>query len=130
MSRTIIVAAVVIGLNPWLGDVALAGDRAPSPPCKPIAKLRTNLDPKTRLTALTPGQFHFAEGLYVGSPATPEGLPPGNGAMLLTHDGAEDGVLLWTRGTLVCSPIVVTEKLIKLIASIKTGALDGVGNEL
>jgi hypothetical protein len=50
--------------------------------------------------------------------------------MLLTHDGAKDGVLLWTRGTLVCSPIVVTEKLIKLIASIKTGALDGVGNEL
>ena len=88
-----------------------------------------DFDAKTHFAPLTPGQFHFSEGLYVGSPTTPEGLPPGDGALLATHDGDKGGVIIWTRGPLACSPIAINEKLVKLISDIKTGHLDSEGNE-
>jgi hypothetical protein len=130
MLRIATIAALVVGLFTRIGGAALGGDRTLSPPCKPLAKLLADFDAKTHFAALTSGQFHFAEGLYVGSPTTPDGLPPGDGALLATHDGAKGGIIIWTRGPLACAPIPINDKLIKLISSIKTGALDGEGNEL
>src|SRR5262249_40916346 len=127
--RIIITFALVFGLNPVIPGVALAGNKTPSP-CRPLIKLRAAFDANTHFTALTPGQFHFVEGIYVGSPSTPDGLPPGDGALLATHDGAKSGIILWTRGPLACGPIAIGEKLIKLIADIKTGAVDAEGKEL
>jgi hypothetical protein len=89
--------------------------------CKALAKLKAEFDAKTHVVQLTAGQFHFVEGVYVGSPSTPDGLPPGNGAILVTHDGDKDGVVIWTRGALACAPIPVNEKLMKLLADVKTG---------
>jgi hypothetical protein len=106
------------------------GTRTVASHCKPIAKLKADFDEHTHFTPLSPGQFHFVEGVYVGSPSTPEGLPPGDGALLATHDGDKDGVIVWTRGALACSPLPVPEKLIKLMNGIKTGALDDDGQEL
>jgi hypothetical protein len=103
---------------------------ASAPHCKALVKLKADFDEHTHFTQLSPGQFHFIEGIYVGSPSTPEGLPPGDGALLATHDGDRDGVIVWTRGTLACAPLPIPEKLIKLMGAIKTGALDGDGNEL
>jgi hypothetical protein len=51
-------------------------------------------------------------------------------ALLATHDGAQNAVLLSTRGPLACRPLPMSEKLIKLIMDIETGALDAEGNEL
>jgi hypothetical protein len=124
------IAALVFGSYPWIEAAALGADRTFSPPCKPLVKILADFDAKTHFAALTPGQFHFAEGLYVGSPTTPEGLPPGDGALVATHDGANGGIIIWTRGPLACAPIRINEKLIKLISGIKTGALDGEGDEL
>jgi hypothetical protein len=100
------------------------------PHCKALMKLKADFDDKTHWTRLSPGQFHFVEGVYVGSPATPDGLPPGDGAMLAQHDGDKDGVIVWTRGPLACAPLPIPEKLIKLMGAIKTGALDDGGDEL
>ncbi len=111
-------------------DAVLAADNAPKATCKPLAKLKADFDAKTHFVVLTPGQFHFAEGVYVGSPTTPDGLPPGDGALLVSHDGEKDGIIVWTRGALACAPTPVNEKLINLIAGIKTGQLDGDGYEL
>ena len=130
MLQIAIVSALVFGLNPETCGAAPAADKSPSAPCKLLTKLRADFDAKTHFAALTPGQFHFVEGLYVGSPTTPEGLPPGDGALLATHDGAKNGILIWTRGPLACAPIPIDEKLINLITRIKTGALDGGGDEL
>ena len=130
MLRVAIISALVLGLNPEATGTALAAYKTPAPPCKPLAKLWADFDARTHFTALTPRQFHYTEGLYVGSPTTPDGLPPGDGALLATHDGAKNGIIIWTRGPLACEPIPINEKLIKLIASIKTGALDGRGDEL
>jgi len=69
----------------------------------------------------SPPGSSIIEGVYVGSPSTPDGLPPGNGAILVTHDGDKDGIVIWTRGALACAPIPVNEKLIKLLVSVKTG---------
>ena len=129
MLRIAIISALILGLNPEIRGAALATEKTPSP-CRQLARLRAEFDAKTRFTALTPGQFHFVEGLYVGSPSTPEGLPPGDGALLATHDGANNGILIWTHGPLACAPIPITEKLMKLIAGIKTGTVDGGGGEL
>ena len=130
MLRIGIIPALVLGLIPEISGAALAAEKTLSPPCKSLAKFGVDFDAKTHFTALTPGQFHFVEGVYVGSPTTPDGLPPDDSAPLATHDGAANGVIIWTRGPLACGPIQISEKLIKLIAAIKTGALDGEGNEL
>jgi hypothetical protein len=98
--------------------------------CKALAKLEAEFDAKTHVVQLTAGQFHFVEGVYAGSPNTPDGLPPGDGALLVSHDGDKDGIIVWTRGALACAPISVNERLIRLIVGIKTGALDGEGDEL
>jgi hypothetical protein len=89
--------------------------------CKALAKLKAEFDAKTHVVPLTAGQFHFIEGVYVGSPTTPDGLPPGDGAILITHDGDKNGIVIWTRGALACAPIPVNEKLIKLMIGVKTG---------
>ena len=115
----------------FLGDLcsAGAGDRF-APHCQALAKIKAEFDAHTRWTVLTPGQFHFAQGLWVASPATPEGLPPGDSAMLVQRDGDKDGLIVWTRGPLACSPVPLPEAMIKLLWSIKTGKLDDDGNEL
>jgi len=129
MLRSATIAAFILGLHP-IGGLALAANSKPWAPCKPLAKLRAEFDSKTHFTTLTPGQFHFVEGLYVGSPTTPAGLPPGDGALLATHDGTKNEIIVWTRGPLACAPIPINEKLMNLIADIKTDALDDEGNEL
>ena len=130
MLRIAILIALGLGLDPRIGGRALAAGNTSSPLCKTLAKLRADLDAETHFNALTPGQFHFVEGLYVGNPSTPDGLPPGDGALLATHDGRKNGIIIWTRGPLACAPISINEKLVKLIARIKTGPLDGEGQEL
>ena len=55
----------------------------------------------TAIAPLTPAQFHFLQGVYVLSPTTPDGLPPGDGALLLTRDHGDEGLILWTLGPLV-----------------------------
>ncbi|MGB7974760.1 MAG: hypothetical protein WCF81_10525 [Roseiarcus sp.] len=124
-----IIFALVLGLNPGIRGTAHAANKTPSP-CRPLAELRADVDAKTHFTTLTPGQFHFVEGIYVGSPTTPDGLPPGDGALLATHDGVQNGIILWTRGPLACGPLPISKIFIKLIADIKTGALDAEGNGL
>jgi hypothetical protein len=130
MLRIATVAALAFGFYLTMESAPLPAERNFSPPCKPLAKLLADFDAKTHFAVLTPGQFHFAEGLYVASPTTPDGLPPGNGALLATHDGAHVGIVIWTRGPLACAPIPINEKLMKLFSSIKTGLLDSEGNEL
>jgi hypothetical protein len=127
MLRTVALS-LVVSLS--CGGAVFAADSAPKGPCRALDKLRAEFDTKTHFVPLSPGQFHFVEGVYVGSPTTPVGLPPGDGALLVTRDGDKEGLIVWTRGALACAPIPINERLIKLIAGIKTGALDDEGNEL
>ena len=107
---------------------AFAADRAPTHPpvarppvCKPLDKIKSDLGATTHFATLTPGQFHFAAGLYVGSPTTPDGLPPGDGALLVTHDGADGAMILWVNGKNGCGPISIPGKLVAMLKAMGTG---------
>ena len=118
-------AAVILLASLTFGGPALAAhehsERAPEPKCRAIAEFKKDFGPHIRFTTLTPGQFHFVEGVYVGSPTTPPGLPPGDGAMLATEKGAQKALLIWTRGDKGCDPLPIDIRLAELIPGIKTG---------
>jgi hypothetical protein len=117
MLRTLAILTATLAL----GGSALAAERA-QVPCKALAKLKTEADAKTHFATLTIGQYHFAAGLYVASPSTPAGMPPGDGAILVTHDGDKNGMIVWMRGPLACGPIQVDDRLIKMLTGVRTGA--------
>lgn len=92
--------------------------------CTPLAKFKSKMvsDGDT-VTVMTPGQFHFLVGVYVGSPVTPEGLPPGNGAMVISH--GDSSLVVWTRDNkLACNPMLVNTKLLVVMAKLKAGGDD------
>ncbi len=76
--------------------------------------------------AVDAGAVPFPARVYVLSPTTPDGLPPGDGALLLTRDHGDEGLILWTLGPLVCEPMPAPKKLMDYLAQVKSGA-DGDG---
>jgi hypothetical protein len=92
--------------------------------CTSIEKAQKAAGRDTTITALNGAQFHFLQGMYVASPTTPDGLPPGDGALILTRDRGEDALILWTRGVLACAPTPIghAAKLLKMLAAVKAGA--------
>jgi hypothetical protein len=91
-SLLVAVAAIVIG------GPAFAAERdqqpAPQAKCEPIAKMEAETK-AVKYTKLNPGQYILAKGIYLGSSITPEGLPPGNGALLAQLKTV--ALLFWTR---------------------------------
>ena len=95
---------------------------AESPRCSSLQKTQEAAGNGTVIAPLTSAQFHFLQGVYVLSPTTPDGLPPGDGALLLTRDHGDEGLILWTLGPLVCEPMPAPKKLLDYLARVKTGA--------
>lgn len=95
---------------------------AESPRCGSLEKAQKAAGKDTAIAPLTPAQFHFLQGVYVLNPTTPDGLPPGDGALLLTRDNSDEGLILWTLGPLVCEPMPAPKKLMDYLARVKTGA--------
>jgi hypothetical protein len=95
---------------------------AESPHCASLEKAQEAVGKGTAIGPLTPAQFHFLQGVYVLSPTTPDGLPPGDGALLLTRDHGDEGLILWTLGPLVCDPMPAPKKLMDYLERVKTGA--------
>jgi hypothetical protein len=97
---------------------------ADRPACTSLKKAQKAAGKDTTIIALTPAQFHFLQGMYVAMPTTPEGLPPGDGALILTRDKSDDGMIIWTRGFLACQPLPVghMDKLLKILGEVKAGA--------
>ena len=93
-----------------------------SPRCASLEKARNSAGKDTAIAPLTPAQFHFLQGVYVLNPTMPDGLPPGDGALLLTRDHSDDGLILWTLEPLVCEPMPAPKKLIDYLAQVKSGA--------
>jgi len=93
-----------------------------SPRCASLEKAQNAAGKGTAIAPLTAAQFHFLQGVYVLHPTMPDGLPPGDGALLLTRDHGDDGLILWTLGPLVCEPMPAPKKLIDYLAQVKSGA--------
>jgi len=65
--------------------------------CEPIAQIK-NEAKGAKFTQLNIGQYHVMMGIYLGSAITPEGIPPGDGAMLVQLEKSTGGILFWTKG--------------------------------
>ena len=121
-NRSLLLAAML------LTTPAMAQDQQAPPKlhldCMPLARfLQNNKEAGDQVINLSPGQFHFMVGVYVGSPSTPEGLPPGDGAILVSRPRFGDhAFVVWTRDKkLACNPLEVPAKLLQLMADLKAG---------
>ncbi len=102
----------------------------PDENCAAMSKIKAQLTEGTTLTALTPGQWNFLRGFYLGAPPTLQGKIPGTGAALIERKGSKGGMIVWTRGLLACSPFPVPQALVDAIKRSKTGPLGEDGTEL
>jgi hypothetical protein len=131
MLRTLAIAAALAMTG---GAAFAAGERASD--CQPIARFKAEVSknmPGARFTAMSVGQYHFVQGLYVGLPSTAEGLPPGDGA-LLSESESGSGIAFTRGGNLVCmfktraggeAPgIPITPGLVAVIKAVRTGKLE------
>ena len=105
-----------------LACLASSAVAAENPHCASLEKAQKAAGKGTAIAPLTPAQFHFLQGVYVLNPTTPDGLPPGDGALLLTRDHGDEGLILWTLGPLVCEPMPAPRKLMDYLAQVKSGA--------
>ena len=91
------------------------------PACKKISDIKKTLGAHVHFATLTPAQYHFVEGIYVVDPRTPQGYPPGDGALLVTEKGAHTALVFWTRKDEVCGAYEIKTALAEMIPGIKTG---------
>lgn len=118
MSRINIIAiAALAALALLIGHA-----RAAEPNCITLQAAQKAVGKGSVVTPMTRAQFHFLQGVYALNPATPAGLPPGDGALLITVD--DHGAVLFTIGETVCNPMDAPKALIELINKVKEGAVD------
>jgi hypothetical protein len=70
-------------------------------------------------TKVSISAYHFLEGAYADNPYTPQGLPPGDGALLATAKGQDGGQVLWTKKDLVCGSMAVAKTLLAALRGVK-----------
>ncbi len=107
-----------------VGLLVSCAAHAAEPSCIKIKDVQEKMAGAT-LRELSLGEFHFLQGVYVGLPMTPQGLPPGDGALLATIKG-DNSIVIWTNkaaGT-ACSPRPVAQPIIDLMGKINTGPGD------
>lgn len=98
--RAIIAAAISLALG---GSAVAAGhERADQAECKTVDALKASLK-DTKLVTLSPGRFHFVEGLFAGLP--PIGLPNADGALLASGKGSD--AVVWMRGKCVATDVQI-----------------------
>jgi hypothetical protein len=119
-------------LTTMIAILALGGvAHAATEKCAPLDKFKSAFDAKTKFTQATIGQFHVLEGVYISNPKTPEGLPPGDGALIIVppaiHGKAQPAGIAWTQhgGKDVCGSLeqvlIVPVGALAMLNKIETG---------
>ena len=116
--------AFIFGLLLVWGGVSFA--RAEG--CTTLAAVQKK-HPQSAIVPLTPGQFHFLQGVYVMTPPLDGKLPPASGAALME---SPDGkfTLFYKKGGLLCGGEPFPEALVKAMGHINTEATDAAGQEI
>lgn len=88
--------------------------------CDKLAKVEKSFGPDGVLTPMSRAQYFVLVGMYLRDPSTPEGLPPGDGAAILSSQDGSAGLILWISGPIACDPWPISEaaKLLALLAKI------------
>lgn len=116
--------AFIFGLLLIWGGVSFA--RAEG--CATLAHVQKKY-PDNKIVSLTPGQFHFLQGVYVMTPPLDGKLPPASGAALMA---SPDGkfTLFYKKGALLCGEQPFPAALAEVLGHINTEALDAAGQEI
>lgn len=103
-----------------VGGPAFAAEKvtaSPSHECETIAKMKVDLPKGAKFTPLNIGQYHFAAGVYVGTP--PASPPPlADNALLVQMKGGN--LIVWMKAECAAEtrPTQVSDKLVALIRAI------------
>ena len=127
--------ALIIAAGGVLIGHATAQPRAANSNCESLAKAEADFSrfvapDKAQFTRVTPGQFHFLQGVAAINPNTPPGLPPGDSAILATADRSEEGVILFVQTGQMCLPKGAPKELVELLGRVLTDRLDAEGSEM
>ena len=109
---------IAIALIPLGGVGVVCGEES----CVEEKKMQAEVEAQGgRWSEMSIGQYHFLEGIYAMNPLTPEGLPPGTGAVFASDVEGKKGMIFWKKGSMVCSPMPAPEVLMDLVKQIATG---------
>ena len=119
----------------WAFPALAATARSPLTRCESLEKAEADFakfiaPDKATFTRVTPGQFHFLQGVAAINPETPPGLPPGDGALLAMGDRSGEGVVMFVSGGKMCLPMGAPSTLIDLMGRVLTDRLDADGDEM
>jgi hypothetical protein len=78
-----------------------------------------------RWIALTRDQWRFMRGIYALTPATPAGLPYGDGAALAMAPGDRGGgTVLFLDGDKICTPMPIPRAFVEMMGDVAAGIRD------
>jgi hypothetical protein len=119
--KRILLAATILA-TPAMAQEPQLQPHAPKIDCMALAKFKADNAKagNSTITVMTPGQFHFLAGAYTILP--PMGLPPGDGAIIVSEK--DHSWIVWTRGKLACNPTPIDPKFLVLMAKFKVGGDD------
>jgi len=91
---------MAVGLLLPMAAQAQLAPISPTPRCESLTKFKEEAPKDAKLITLNPGQYHFMLGYYAASISTPEGDPPGEGALIVNRGKTVD--LFWTGKDQIC----------------------------
>lgn len=83
-----------------------------------LADLKKAVPKDIKVTTLTSGQVHVAQGLFLNAPPVAAGMPAIDGAVLLTQHGKKIAKILWVKGDRVCGGFDIPMPQVGFILSI------------
>jgi hypothetical protein len=106
--------AVALSASPAFAD--------PSVSCVDRGEARDNVTRRGgSFVAVTPEQWQFLRGIYAMNPATPPGLPVGDGAVIARIPGDQGAIILFIDGSRACAPMAVPSELIEMLDQVGRG---------
>jgi hypothetical protein len=126
MSRMFLYAVLIALASPALADEAAPRPDSPVSSdikCYPLADIRRFVDGAGgALVQLTPEQFQFARGLFVGAPPVSTALPPGDRALMgVVNDRVG---ILFIDGDKACDGGVLPPTLRQMLLDVGAGKVN------
>ena len=92
--------------------------------CIDRAAAKDNIDKRGgSFVTVTPEQWQFLRGIYAMNPATPPGLPFGDGAVIARIPGDQGALILFIDGTNACTPMPVPRELVEMLDRVGAGEI-------
>jgi hypothetical protein len=116
-------AFAAIGVTCCFPARAADAPKAPAS-CTDISSLKNAIESHHgRWINLTSDQWRFLEGVSALAPSTPEGIPPGDRAVMAQFDGDEGAVIFFLDGDKACFPMSVPDVIVEMLMEVGEGTI-------